>query len=168
MLRFSTKDGKVAAAGCPFNTGQYPPGSTPLKDIYEEYADDQDAWIRDFVPTLVKMLANGYDQSELRAAPDQWSGIHCTRENFFVCFKEKTISKSFYIVSNLDGKVLEHMNSRGDLFLTSKVEGKQKQLWYWAGMKEEHDTLINFETKMVLSIWGNHRFNFIPDKETSW
>ena len=51
---------------CPLQTLAVPEGSTPLHQIVEEYAEDQDAWIRDFIPALEKMLANGYNSNDLQ------------------------------------------------------------------------------------------------------
>jgi len=31
-----------------------------MYEIVEQYADDQNIWIDDFIPSLEKMLANGY------------------------------------------------------------------------------------------------------------
>ena len=47
---------------CGLNKLQEPVGSTPLHEIIDEYADSNDAFIRDFIPVLEKMLANGYDR----------------------------------------------------------------------------------------------------------
>ena len=49
---------------CGFNKIEEPAGSTPLHQVFEEYAKDQDAWIGEFVPTLEKMLSNGYNRCE--------------------------------------------------------------------------------------------------------
>ena len=52
-----------------------PAGSgEPLYTIFEEYADDQSAWMRDYVPAMEKMLANGYDTG-LVDAPDFTTGV---------------------------------------------------------------------------------------------
>ena len=49
---------------CGVNKIEEPPGSTPLYQIVEKYATDQDAWLQDFVPALEKMLSNGYNRYE--------------------------------------------------------------------------------------------------------
>ena len=55
-----------------------PPGSgEPLHTIFEEYADDQNAWMRDYVPAMEKMLANGYETG-LVDAPDFTTGVKGT------------------------------------------------------------------------------------------
>lgn len=51
-----------------------PAGSgEPLHTIFDEYADDQSAWMRDYVPAMEKMLANGHDS--LVDAPDFTTGV---------------------------------------------------------------------------------------------
>ena len=47
---------------CELNSHQEPAGSTPLHGVFEEYANEQDSWIEHFVPTLEKLLSNGYSR----------------------------------------------------------------------------------------------------------
>ena len=47
---------------CELNNHQEPAGSTPLHGVFEEYANEQDSWIEHFVPTLEKLLSNGYSR----------------------------------------------------------------------------------------------------------
>ena len=68
-----------ADPNCGLNELEYPPGSTPLHQIFEEYASNQQQWLDDFVPTLEKMLANGYGGNELTPGPDQYSNVSCNR-----------------------------------------------------------------------------------------
>merc|ERR550525_394713 len=64
--------------GCPANCGRqdyvYPGDDMSLADHVERYADDQAAWINDYIPTHEKMVANGYDDDELVVShyPVQW------------------------------------------------------------------------------------------------
>jgi len=67
--RWSMIDGQKAEPGCPLQTLSEPPGSTPLYQVVEEYADDMAKFIDDFMPTLQKMLSNGYSEAELTEAP---------------------------------------------------------------------------------------------------
>jgi len=64
---------------CPFAMIQEPANATPTSQVVEEYADNNAAFVRDFFPTLEKMLANGYDAaSELQDAPAAgMSGFKC-------------------------------------------------------------------------------------------
>ena len=70
---------RKADPNCGLNRLEYPPGSTPLHQIFEEYASNQQKWLDDFVPTLEKMLANGYGGNELTPGPDQYSNVYCNR-----------------------------------------------------------------------------------------
>jgi len=36
-----------------------------LADHVERYADDQEAWINDYIPTMEKMIENGYADGDL-------------------------------------------------------------------------------------------------------
>ena len=83
---------------CEFNNLQIPQGSTPTYKIFEEYAKSNSKFIRDFVPTLEKMLSNGYRRlvflvfvfikrnlnyfmfsDELTNGPNQYTGVVCPR-----------------------------------------------------------------------------------------
>ena len=57
--------GRFADAQCDVNKLEEPLGTKPLHQIVEEYAKDQHAWMTDFVPTMEKMMSNGYDNGEL-------------------------------------------------------------------------------------------------------
>ena len=64
-----------------------PAGSgEPLHTIFDEYADDQSAWMRDYVPAMEKMLANGYD-SGLVDAPDFTTGVNRLNLSFYLIFR---------------------------------------------------------------------------------
>ena len=45
---------------CGLNKLELPKGSTPLHQIFEEYAAENQKWIEDFIPAFEKMLSNGY------------------------------------------------------------------------------------------------------------
>ena len=47
---------------CELNKLEYPPGSTPLHQAFDEYAKDNGQWISEFVPAFEKMLSNGYEK----------------------------------------------------------------------------------------------------------
>ena len=79
---FSQIDGEKADPQCGFNTLEYPAGSgTPLYQIFEEFAADNQIWVDEFVHALEKMLSNGYNDDDLTLGPDQYSGIKCPRFN---------------------------------------------------------------------------------------
>ena len=68
------EDGWVGEPRCELQRLEEPAGSgDPLHAIFDEYADDQAAWMRDYVPAMEKMLANGYPEG-LQDAPDT-SGV---------------------------------------------------------------------------------------------
>ena len=52
-------------AECPVNDYQYPGDQLTLAEHVYRYADDQDAWIRDFIPAMEKMISNGYEDNDL-------------------------------------------------------------------------------------------------------
>jgi hypothetical protein len=66
---------------CPLNMMREPAEDDPLSTIFETYADDQEAWVKDFVPAFEKMMSNGYSQSDLQDAPTSWEGVRCWKQN---------------------------------------------------------------------------------------
>jgi len=51
--------------GCGLQQHAEPCGSTPLYQLVEKFAEDKNEWLKVFVPTLEKMLRNGYGEEEL-------------------------------------------------------------------------------------------------------
>ena len=86
---------------CEPNKLEYPPGSTPLHQIFEEYAADQNKWIHDFKGALEKMLNNGYEG--LTLGPDQDQNILCNRVpkwgymRYTNCYDTTEIQSNFFI-----------------------------------------------------------------------
>ena len=64
---------------CELNTLEYPAGATPLHQVFEEFAAENQKWVDEFVPALEKMLSNGYNG--LTLGPDQFTGVKCPRFN---------------------------------------------------------------------------------------
>ena len=58
----------------------YAPEGEALSDIVEDFADNQDHWIRDFLTAFEKMSNNGYDASELTEGPTGWYGAKCEQK----------------------------------------------------------------------------------------
>ena len=56
---YNWKDYKTSDPLCELNDFR-DDGDKPLHKIFEDYANDQNRWVKDFMPTLEKMLANGY------------------------------------------------------------------------------------------------------------
>ena len=126
---------KKADPDCPLNTMQIPKGSTPLHQIFEEYAADQQKWVNDFIPTLEKMLSNGYKDNDLVDAPDQYTGIHCQRQevndhsNYYNCIDTDELdqSEAFYLISRLHGRAIEGKpNGYGKVMSFDSNDQKQK------------------------------------------
>ena len=55
---------------------EYAPEGEMLYEIVDEFADDQQIWMDNFVPTFEKMLSNGYgaDSMDLADGPTGWFG----------------------------------------------------------------------------------------------
>ena len=64
---------------CEKNDMKDPPNDQPFYEIIENYADDQSAWVHDFVPAFEKMMRNGYEESDLFDAPPSWEGVNCVK-----------------------------------------------------------------------------------------
>lgn len=56
---------RACPADCARQDYRYPGDGRTLADWVDLYAEDQAAWIREFVPVMEKMINNGYDDSEL-------------------------------------------------------------------------------------------------------
>ena len=50
----------------------YSPEGKPLYKIVDGFADDQGKWFEEFVPSLEKMVENGYTNNDLVDAPNNW------------------------------------------------------------------------------------------------
>jgi hypothetical protein len=67
---------------CAFNTMTAPNGSKPLHQVVEDFANDQNKWLEDFMPALEKMLRNGYSDNDLKMAPPNgMTGYHCASQS---------------------------------------------------------------------------------------
>jgi hypothetical protein len=146
-----------------------PPGSTPLSQIVEEFADDQDAWLNDFVPALEKMLSNGY--TSLDDGPDPMTDITCPRvgpwvDGYYNCFKSSNGAPNmdgppFYIKmtwttdGGFNGVLQESLASGSPQLWTQN--GNLNQLWRWS---VGGDQLINVGTGNPLTIAGQMTWEF--------
>ena len=63
--------------GCPLNDALDVSG-LKMHEIVEEFANDEQAWINEFVPVFQKMQENGYNDGGLKASPNTWQGLICT------------------------------------------------------------------------------------------
>ena len=48
-----------------------------MHEIVEKFANDEQAWINEFVPAFQKMQENGYDPGTLTSSPNTWQGLVC-------------------------------------------------------------------------------------------
>ena len=62
---------------CPLNDRKLPESDKSVSEIIQDYADDQDLWIGEFMQAFEKMVANGYDDSALTLAPNSWDKVQC-------------------------------------------------------------------------------------------
>ena len=84
-------NGIKAEARCPLQDLAEPAGSEPLYQIFEEFADNQDNWVRDFKGSFEKMLSNGYGDN-LVQGPNQWTNVSCPKpkrysSDWVICYK---------------------------------------------------------------------------------
>lgn len=61
-------------SGCPLNDAQDEDG-TPMYEIVEEFAHDQQLWINEFTTVFQKMNENG--NTDLTVASTIWQGLQC-------------------------------------------------------------------------------------------
>ena len=135
---------------CEKQTIQHPAGSgEPLYAIFEEFASNQQNFVRDFVIAMEKMSANGYPDG-LTLAPDHWTDVSCPlpahRHIPFACYKAEAADSgeplviqtncveeavvfgdSFQIKNVKDSKVLQVADD-GSVSMTKKGD----QMWQWA------------------------------------
>jgi hypothetical protein len=79
----TTSKGYAGPMDCPLQT--YAPEGEPLHTVVEEYADEQDVWMRDFLPAVQKMVENNAEG--LVVVPVAWWGGGCAREGqTLVCY----------------------------------------------------------------------------------
>ena len=141
---------------CPLNKLQEPIGSTPLHEVFEEYAKDQQKWVNDYVPTFEKMISNGYVDGELQDAPDQWTNVVCPRPGpkwavyqHHSCYHASEISenRSFFLVNRKTGLAVQGDN-KGVAKLTTLDHNNPRQRWVHTSGQD----LINMDTKLPLII----------------
>ena len=66
--------------GCPLNDAMDASG-LKMHQIVKKFADDNQAWIDEFVPAFQKMQENGYNTGSLTTAPSGWQGLVCNNNN---------------------------------------------------------------------------------------
>ena len=125
---------------CPLQTLAVPEGSTPLYQIVEEFADDQDAWIRAFIPTLEKVLSNGYQANDLQDSALEYSfgQVDCNRpakidtEWYITCIPKHYFepSQQFYLMPLVASEALAIQGeSSGQAQVVPLDTSDDRQVW---------------------------------------
>merc|ERR1712223_22168 len=157
------EDGWNGEPRCEKQRLEEPPGSgEPLHTIFEEYADDQAAWMRDYVPAMEKMLANGYETG-LVDAPDFTTGVVCpfpsgaAWQTVWSCYRNEAAGSGPAYVIRSDciwdgfqtkGRVVQAGVDKEEMW---SFTGSDKQLWKWS---ESGNQLINVATGKPFSVGG--------------
>jgi hypothetical protein len=126
-----------------------PAGSQPLHKIMEEFAADQTTWVNAFIPTMEKMMRNGYDSLE-DSAVDRFANVDCPIPNqkgdLELCYELSEATGPTFMIGNkhwkLEGKVLTY-DSTQNKFVFEVSTGAPNQLWRWS---ESGSMLINMAT----------------------
>jgi len=157
------EDGWNGEPRCEKQRLEEPPGSgEPLHTIFEEYADDQAVWMRDYVPVMEKMLANGYETG-LVDAPDFTTGVVCpfpsgdAWQTTWSCYRNEEAGSGPAFVIRSDciwdgfqtkGRVVQAGVDKEEMW---SFTGSDKQLWKWS---ESGNQLINVATGKPFSVGG--------------
>jgi len=131
-----------------------PPGSQPIYQIMEEYANDQTTWIDDYIPAHEKMVRNGYPLG--LNPPPQHPNIICPlpsgHDSAYCYFDSPGTGVAFQIGSRFDkhaGKVIER-NKKG-IYKMRPNTGEDSQFWQWS---ESGNQLMNVATGEPLVLNG--------------
>jgi len=132
---------------CPLNDD---PADDNMKlyEVVEHFAENQDAFIRAFMPAWERVLENGYDHTTLSASqdittnvvcPSQYYGIFHPSLKYWSCFSVDRLSHPFVIVSDLDQRILQLDETIGGFSLAAEEWDPDKvtvlgrnQVWYLA------------------------------------
>jgi len=158
--------GTKAQPECKKQMLQEPPGSEPLYKIMEDFAQNQDHFIRDFVLAMEKMLSNGYQN--LALAPDHWTGIECVRPKYeyngYSCFKKETpgTGPRYIIRSDWKPDYVITSHSLIDQEITWSYTGQPNQIWVWS---REGNQLINEESGKPLRIDNYSEWEIVNKKK---
>eukprot|EP00931_Biecheleriopsis_adriatica_P017728 TRINITY_DN12603_c0_g2_i1.p1 TRINITY_DN12603_c0_g2~~TRINITY_DN12603_c0_g2_i1.p1 ORF type:complete len:980 (-),score=132.53 TRINITY_DN12603_c0_g2_i1:112-2691(-) len=66
---------KACSMACPKNKDLYPGDTMSLSEHVERFADDQGAWIEEFLPAMEKMISNGYGDELVVSWPPQGASL---------------------------------------------------------------------------------------------
>ena len=115
-------NGPYGQPGCGKQTLAEPVGSTPTSQIMDLYANSQSTWINDYIPTMEKMMRNGYSAG-LTNSPDHNANVFCpipvlTDPNpKTLCYQKSPATGPSFMIgnwfSNLNGRVRQYNVSSG-------------------------------------------------------
>ena len=152
--------GPFGQPGCGKQTLAEPAGSSPTSEIMDLYANNQSTWINDFIPTMEKMMRNGYNTG-LNNAPDHNDNVYCPipvlkdgRDKTLCYQKSPATGLSFMIgnrLNNLQGRVFQY-NTTSALFDFGLKTGAVNQMWK---MSESQTQIINQLTNLPLAVEAN-------------
>ena len=138
---------------------EVPKGSgEPLYTIFDDYAQNQDHFIRDFVPAMEKMSSNGYPRGSLTPSPDHWVGVECPLPAVggqWACYiPDRPDSNQPFTIKSLwgeaDHKVLQLNPTTGALEL-APMTGSLNQQWTRSVSGSQ---LLNLGTGKPLTVFG--------------
>ena len=142
-----------------------PAGSTPVSQIMDEYANNQSTWINDFIPTMEKMMRNGYSAG-LNNAPNHNANVFCPipvlqlSNSNTLCYEKSAAAGSSFMIGSrfnmLAGKVYQY-NATSSLFDFGLKTGAANQLWK---LSESQTQLINQMTGLPLAVDANVDWTF--------
>jgi hypothetical protein len=162
----SEKDGgSKGQPGCGKQMLAEPAGSTPVSQIMDEYAKNQSTWINDFIPTMEKMMRNGYSAG-LSNAPDHNANVFCPipvlAQPYYntVCYQRSASTGTSFTIgcqlSYLNGRVYQY-NATSGLFDFGLKSGAANQMWK---MSESQTQCINQLTNLPLVVDANVEWTF--------
>ena len=65
---------------CPLNDRRLPESDKSVSEIIQDYADNQDQWVAEFIAAFEKMTRNGYNDGDLTDAPSSWQNVQCRKQ----------------------------------------------------------------------------------------
>jgi hypothetical protein len=139
-----------------------PAGAQPLHKIIEEFAADQTTWINDFIPTMEKMMRNGY-QALADSSVDRSANVVCpvpkTKGAMDLCYErsEPSNGPTFMIANKLkglNGKVYQY-NAGTGIYDFADQTGATNQLWKWS---ESGEQLYNMANNVPMSLDFNYEW----------
>jgi hypothetical protein len=141
--------------GCSRQGYAEPTGSQPVSEFMELYANNQTAWINDYILAHEKMVRNGYPNG-LNTHPEN-TEILCplpTGHNHAYCYLNSPGEGPIFMIgsrhTNHAGKVVEPNPDLGVLQMRPNT-GAMTQQWQWSASGNQ---LINVATGLPLAVRG--------------